>query len=167
VHGAACTEPEVAVETIQDFVNRTKGPLVPYVDAWYPWVYAHHYLRSEIEGLPDDVGVFGPRLTPDEAIELIQFWCGLTGESIEGSARALADAYLQRWGMVRKQAQAQITAGRHPRPAISSRPAAVAVPPVEDVRLTKRPGRQRPARGVTKNAQAAEAQPAGAQRMVG
>jgi hypothetical protein len=157
------------VETIQDFVNRTKGPLIPYVDAWYPWVYAHHYLRSEIEGLPEEIGGFGPRLTPDEAVELIQFWCGLTGESIEGSARALADAYLQRWGMVRKQATvpAQITAARHPRPAISSRPAAVAVPPVEDVRLAKRPGRNRPARGVAKNTSVAEPQPAGAQRMVG
>ena len=91
------------METIQEFVDRTKGPLVPYVDSWYPWVYAHHYLRTEMHLLPPDLGVVGPRMLLDEVVELIQVWCGLTGESIEGSARALADAYLERWGVSREQ----------------------------------------------------------------
>jgi hypothetical protein len=91
------------VETIQEFVDRTKGPLVPYVDSWYPWVYAHHYLRTEMPGLPAGLGKFGPRMSLDEAVELVQVWCGLTGERIEASARRLADAYLQRWGVPREQ----------------------------------------------------------------
>jgi hypothetical protein len=89
----------VVVETIQEFVDRTKGPLVPYVASWYPWVYAHHYLRTEMPGLPAGLGTVGPRMSLDEAVELVQVWCGLTGESIEVSARTLADAYLQRWGV--------------------------------------------------------------------
>jgi hypothetical protein len=91
------------VETIQEFVDRTKGPLVPYVDSWYPWVYAHHYLRTEMPTLPAGLGTIGPRMSLDEAVELVQVWCGLTGESIEVSARSLADAYLQRWGVPPEQ----------------------------------------------------------------
>jgi hypothetical protein len=91
------------VETIQEFVDRTKGPLVPYVHSWYPWVYAHHYLRTEMPSLPSQLGKIDPRMTLDEAVELVQVWSGLTGESIEVSARTLADAYLQRWGVPREQ----------------------------------------------------------------
>lgn len=91
------------MESIQEFVDRTKGPLVPYVDSWYPWVYAHHYLRTEMDLLPAELGKVGPRLSLDEAVELVQVWSGLTGESIDASARALADAYLDRWGVTPDQ----------------------------------------------------------------
>jgi hypothetical protein len=132
------------VETIQDFVDRTRGPLVPYVASWYPWVYAHHYLRTEMTTLPSGLKV-GPRLSLDEAVELVQVWCGLTGESIDASARSLADAYLQRWGVpddqigrpapqvpvqpaepdVRNQAPVSPVAG--PRPGNGNRPRSRAV----------------------------------------
>jgi hypothetical protein len=137
------------VETIQEFVDRTKGPLVPYVDSWYPWVYAHHYLRTEMPTLPAGLGTIGPRMSLDEAVELVQVWCGLTGESIETSARALADAYLQRWGVPPEQI------GR-PAPQVPAQPAEpvmrnqAPVSPVAAPRNGNRPPRSRSvkARGV-------------------
>jgi len=87
------------VETIGDFVSRTSGPVVPFVAAWYPWAYAHHYLRGEIAQLPSELGTVGTSLSLAEARDLIELWCGHTGESIEDGARRLADAYLRRWGL--------------------------------------------------------------------
>jgi hypothetical protein len=87
------------VETIGDFVSRTGGPVVPFVEAWYPWAYAHHYLRGEITQLPGELGTVGTSLSLEEARDLIELWCGHTGESIEDGARRLADAYLRRWGL--------------------------------------------------------------------
>src|SRR5690348_16944951 len=87
------------VETIGDFVSRTGGPVVPFVAAWYPWAYAHHYLRGEIAQLPGELGTVGTSLSLEEARNLIELWCGHTGESIEDGARRLADAYLRRWGL--------------------------------------------------------------------
>jgi hypothetical protein len=89
------------VETIVEFVARTKGPVVPYVDSWYPWVYAHHYLRGEAAEVPGRLANGRPALSPSDARELIHLWCALTGEGIGESARLLADAYLARWGIVR------------------------------------------------------------------
>ena len=87
------------METIGDFVSRTGGPVVPFVAAWYPWAYAHHYLRGEITQLPGELGTVGTSLSLEEARDLIELWCGHTGESIEDGARRLADAYLRRWGL--------------------------------------------------------------------
>lgn len=87
------------METIGDFVSRTGGPVVPFVAAWYPWAYAHHYLRGEIAQLPGELGTVGTSLSLEEARDLIELWCGHTGESIEDGARRLADAYLRRWGL--------------------------------------------------------------------
>lgn len=87
------------METIREFVARTQGPLVPYVESWYPWVYAHHYLRTELIGLPPELGNRDDRLSLNEAAELVQVWCARTGESPDVSARLLADAYLRRWGV--------------------------------------------------------------------
>jgi hypothetical protein len=142
----------VSVETIQDFVDRTKGPLVPYVDSWYPWVYAHHYLRTEMPALPPGLGVVGPRMSLDEAVELVQVWCGLTGESIEVSARTLAEAYLLRWGVPREQ----IGRPAPQVPAQATEPVArnqAPVSPVAAPRMNNRPPRSRTvkARGVTSN----------------
>ncbi|MEN3308251.1 MAG: hypothetical protein V7603_4453 [Micromonosporaceae bacterium] len=142
------------METIQEFVDRTKGPLVPYVDSWYPWVYAHHYLRTEMPTLPAGLGTVGPRMSLDEAVELVQVWCGLTGESIEVSARTLADAYLLRWGVPADQIGRPV-----PQVPVSQVPAQPAEPvmrnqapvsPVAAPRMTNRPPRSRSvkARGV-------------------
>jgi hypothetical protein len=89
------------VETIVEFVARTKGPVLPYVDSWYPWVYAHHYLRGEAAEVPARLGQAQQSLSPSGARDLVHLWCALTGERIEESARLLADAYLARWGIVR------------------------------------------------------------------
>lgn len=87
------------METVRQFVQRTQGPVVPFVPDWYPWVYAHHYLRLEAGELPAGLGRGRTSLTTGEAIEVIQLWCALSGESIESAARELADAYLRRWGL--------------------------------------------------------------------
>jgi hypothetical protein len=87
------------VETVAEFVRRTQGPAVPFVPDWYPWVYAHHYLRLETAQLPVELGRDGDSLTATEAREVIQLWCALSGEGIEAAARELADAYLRRWGL--------------------------------------------------------------------
>jgi hypothetical protein len=89
------------VETVAEFVGRTQGPAVPFVPDWYPWVYAHHYLRLETDQLPPELGRDGDSLTASEAREVIQLWCALSGEGIEAAARELADAYLRRWGLTR------------------------------------------------------------------
>jgi hypothetical protein len=89
------------VETVVDFVRRTQGPAVPFVPDWYPWVYAHHYLRLEVDQLPPDLSRGRTSLTATEARDTIQLWCALSGEGIESAARVLADAYLRRWGLVR------------------------------------------------------------------
>jgi hypothetical protein len=87
------------VETVAEFVGRTQGPAVPFVPDWYPWVYAHHYLRLEAGQLPAEVDPGGDSLTATDAREVIQLWCALSGEGIEAAARELADAYLRRWGL--------------------------------------------------------------------
>lgn len=87
------------METIGDFVRRTGGPVVPFVAAWYPWAYAHHYLRGEIAQLPGELGTLTPSLSLSDARDLIEVWCDQTGESVEDAARRLADAYLRRWGL--------------------------------------------------------------------
>jgi hypothetical protein len=89
------------VETVTQFVQRTQGPAVPFVPDWYPWVYAHHYLRLEAGQLPPELGHGGASLTAGEAREVIQLWCALSGEGIESAAELLADAYLRRWGLGR------------------------------------------------------------------
>jgi hypothetical protein len=89
------------VETVTQFVQRTQGPAVPFVPDWYPWVYAHHYLRLEAGQLPPELGHGGTSLTAGEAREVIQLWCALSGEGIESAAEQLADAYLRRWGLGR------------------------------------------------------------------
>jgi hypothetical protein len=89
------------VETVTQFVQRTQGPAVPFVPDWYPWVYAHHYLRLEAGQLPPELGHGGTSLTAGEAREVIQLWCALSGEGIEPAAEQLADAYLRRWGLGR------------------------------------------------------------------
>jgi hypothetical protein len=93
------------METVADFVQRTEGPVVPYVPDWYPWVYAHHYLRLEVAHLPAEFRrVAAPSagaISISEARELIYLWCGLSGEGIQPAVRMLADAYLRRWGIER------------------------------------------------------------------
>jgi hypothetical protein len=104
----------VPVETVAEFVRRTQGPAVPFVPEWYPWVYAHHYLRLETGELPADLVRGRTSLSADEARDVVQLWCALTGEGIEPAARALADAYLLRWGLVRSdppEARADPVAG--------------------------------------------------------
>lgn len=131
------------METIQEFVDRTKGPLVPYVHSWYPWVYAHHYLRIEMPTLPSELGKIGPRMSLDEAVELVQVWSGLTGESIEVSARTLADAYLQRWGVPREQIGRPLARRAAPVPAQPVVPSEAPVSPVVVPRMGGRPARSR------------------------
>jgi hypothetical protein len=93
------------VETVVEFVRRTQGPAVPFVPDWYPWVYAHHYLRLETGELPMELSRARTSLTANEAREVIQLWCALTGEGIEDAARVLADAYLRRWGLAGSDGQ--------------------------------------------------------------
>jgi hypothetical protein len=99
------------VETVAEFVRRTRGPAVPFVPDWYPWVYAHHYLRLEAGELPPDLGRGRTSLTANEARDVVQLWCALTGEGIEPAARALADAYLLRWGLVRSEPSEAVQTG--------------------------------------------------------
>jgi hypothetical protein len=96
------------MQTVAEFVRRTSGPAVPFVPDWYPWVYAHHYLRLETAQLPPELARERTSLTATEAREVIQLWCALTGEGIEQAARALADAYLLRWGLARSGESARL-----------------------------------------------------------
>ena len=100
-----------AVETVVEFVRRTQGPAVPFVPDWYPWVYAHHYLRLETGQLSAELSRGRTSLTATEAREVIQLWCALTGEGIEDAARVLADAYLRRWGLARSDDRTGAPAG--------------------------------------------------------
>jgi hypothetical protein len=122
-----------AVETVTQFVQRTQGPAVPFVPGWYPWVYAHHYLRLEAGQLPPELGQGRTSLTAGEALEVIQLWCALSGEGIEPAAEQLADAYLRRWGLIR--------------PTAPSAPAAPeATPATRRASVRRRTGRVRQAR---------------------
>ncbi len=87
------------METIACFVGRTRGPVVPFVDDWYPWAYAHHYLRTEIENMPLELGRVMSSVRVDDAVALIQAWCAATGEDVDEAVHMLADAYLERWGL--------------------------------------------------------------------
>jgi hypothetical protein len=73
--------------------------LVPFVAAWYPRAYAHHHLPTETVRLPSELGPVPASLLLSEAREVIEAWCGLTGELGEDGVRRLADAYLRRWGV--------------------------------------------------------------------
>ena len=110
-----------AVETVVEFVRRTQGPAVPFVPDWYPWVYAHHYLRLETGQLPAELSRGRTSLTATEAREVIQLWCALTGEGIEDAARVLADAYLRRWGLARSDSHPAAPAGTRVSVAVRSR----------------------------------------------
>jgi hypothetical protein len=87
------------METIACFVARTRGPVVPFVDDWYPWAYAHHYLRTEIENMPLELGRVLSSVRVDDAVALIHGWCAATGEDVDEAVHLLADAYLERWGL--------------------------------------------------------------------
>ena len=89
------------METIDDFVRRTSRPLIPYLEGSYPWAYAHHYLRMERESLPLQVRFGEEPMSLNEAVQVVGWWCGMTGEDIDDAVRVLADAYLQRWGIQR------------------------------------------------------------------
>lgn len=89
------------METIDDFVRRTSRPLIPYLEGSYPWAYAHHYLRMEREALPAPVRFGEEPMSLNEAVQVVGWWCGMTGEDIDDAVRVLADAYLQRWGIQR------------------------------------------------------------------
>lgn len=130
-----------AVETVTQFVQRTQGPAVPFVPDWYPWVYAHHYLRLEAGQLPPELGHGRTSLTAGEAREIIQLWCALSGEGIESAAELLADAYLRRWGLGRTDATEARQAAASP-PAASP-PAASATRAPRKVSARRRTGRIR------------------------
>jgi hypothetical protein len=87
------------METIACFVARTRGPVVPFVDEWYPWAYAHHYLRTEIENMPLELGRVLSSVRVDDAVAIIHGWCAATGEDVDEAVHLLADAYLERWGL--------------------------------------------------------------------
>jgi hypothetical protein len=87
------------METIACFVARTRGPVVPFVEDWYPWAYAHHYLRTEIENMPLELGRVLSSVRVDDAVAIIHGWCAATGEDVDEAVHLLADAYLERWGM--------------------------------------------------------------------
>jgi hypothetical protein len=87
------------MEKIESFVARTRGPMIPFVAEWYPWAYAHHYLRIEMERVPMDLDRPARSLSLDNAMGLVHRWCAITGEEAEQAARRLADAYLERWGL--------------------------------------------------------------------
>jgi hypothetical protein len=93
------------MESVADFARRTEGPAVPYVPDWYPWVYAHHYLRLEAASLPAGLRRAATSLSLSDVRELIYLWCGLSGESVQPAVQSLADAYLRRWGIVRDTAR--------------------------------------------------------------
>jgi hypothetical protein len=88
------------MEKIESFVARTRGPMIPFVAEWYPWAYAHHYLRIEMERVPTELDRPARSLSLDSAMGLVHRWCAVTGEEAEEAARQLADAYLERWGVV-------------------------------------------------------------------
>jgi hypothetical protein len=69
------------------------------VDDWYPWAYAHHYLRTEIENMPLELGRVLSSVRVDDAVALIHGWCAATGEDVDEAVHLLADAYLERWGL--------------------------------------------------------------------
>ena len=127
------------METVTQFVQRTQGPAVPFVPDWYPWVYAHHYLRLEAGQLPPELGHGGTSLTAGEAREVIQLWCALSGEGIESAAQQLADAYLRRWGLARSDATEAVRVPGAP-------PAAPAIRTPRRVSARRRTGRIRRAR---------------------
>lgn len=87
------------MEKIESFVARTRGPMIPFVAEWYPWAYAHHYLRVEMERVPTELDRPARSLSLDNAMGLVHRWCAVTGEKAEEAARHLADAYLERWGL--------------------------------------------------------------------
>ncbi len=87
------------METIASFVARTRGPVVPFVDDWYPWAYAHHYLRTEVENMPLELGRMLSSVRIDDAVSLIHAWSAATGEDVDEAVHLLADAYLERWGL--------------------------------------------------------------------
>jgi hypothetical protein len=87
------------MEKIESFVARTRGPMIPFVAEWYPWAYAHHYLRVEMERVPTELDRPARSLSLDNAMGLVHHWCAVTGEKAEEAARRLADAYLERWGL--------------------------------------------------------------------
>ena len=132
------------METVTQFVQRTQGPAVPFVPDWYPWVYAHHYLRLEAGQLPPELGHGRTSLTAGEAREIIQLWCALSGEGIESAAELLADAYLRRWGLGRTDPTEARQAAASP-PAASP-PAASATRAPRKVSARRRTGRIRRAR---------------------
>jgi len=131
------------VETVTQFVQRTQGPAVPFVPDWYPWVYAHHYLRLEAGQLPPELGHGGTSLTAGEAREVIQLWCALSGEGIEPAAEQLADAYLRRWGLGRSDPTEARPAAS---PPAASPPAAPDKRAPRKVSARRRTGRIRRAR---------------------
>ena len=126
------------METVTQFVQRTQGPAVPFVPDWYPWVYAHHYLRLEAGQLPPELGHGGTSLTAGEAREVIQLWCALSGEGIEPAAEQLADAYLRRWGLGRSDPTEAAAA-----PSAASPPAAPDKRAPRKVSARRRTGRIR------------------------
>jgi hypothetical protein len=138
------------VETVTQFVQRTQGPAVPFVPDWYPWVYAHHYLRLEAGQLPSELGSGRTSLTAGEAREVIQLWCALSGEGIESAARQLADAYLRRWGLARSDAtEAARVPGAPPAPTAAPAAPATRTPATRTPRRVsarRRTGRIRRAR---------------------
>ena len=68
--------------------------------------YAHHYLRLERDSIPAGLGQVDDALTLDDAMHLVQLWCGMTGERIDYAVHRLAGAYLRRWGINRRRAGA-------------------------------------------------------------
>src|SRR4029450_7055458 len=80
--------------------------MIPYLEGSYPWAYAHHYLRMERESLPAPVRFGEEPMSLDDAVRVVGWGCGITGEAIHPAAPALADAYLQRWGIQRAAAPA-------------------------------------------------------------
>ena len=147
-----------AVETVVEFARRTQGPAVPFVPDWYPWVYAHHYLRLETGQLPAELSRGRTSLTATEAREVIQLWCALTGEGIEDAARALADAYLRRWGLARSDVHATQAAGA-PAPDAARVPTAVRA---RRIRQLRRRATRRSRTGTVATIDGALARPHGA-----
>ncbi|MEJ3743918.1 hypothetical protein WEI85_11570 [Actinomycetes bacterium KLBMP 9797] len=97
------------METVEDFVARTRGPAIPYVPSFYPWVYAHHFMRLETARLPAELDASPVPTGIAGAMSLIRRWCDATGEDPDQVARLLADAYLERWGLTPPAEQAIVT----------------------------------------------------------
>jgi hypothetical protein len=134
------------METVADFVQRTDGPAMPFVPEWYPWIYAHHYLRLEAASLPAEFRRGATSISLGDARELIYLWCGLSGEGVQPAVRALADAYLRRWGMVRPGQEVDREVGPEMGPRSPSPTAAPGAVPVDGVLpvAARRPRRRRP-----------------------